>query len=34
MGELKRYMRIYSRERLLGKTMYNDLVGGGGGQDS
>ena len=35
MGELGRYIRIYSWERLLGKTRYNnDLVGGRGGQDS
>ena len=35
MGELGRYIRVYSRERLLGKTRYNkDLVGGGSEQDS
>ena len=31
---LRRYIPIYSQGRLLGKTKYNDLVGGGGGQDS
>ena len=34
MGELRRYIRVCSRERLLGKTRYNDLVVCGGGRDS